>query len=130
MAAKKTVSSSRASKVRGKAIDKLDAKEFRERFCIPNGVAIELLNGRVLVPSEKAEEKTIIFSKEQFNAGLQFPLPALLKEFLHFTQIPPVFIHPNIVRVLMGCSIINMLYNLDLTLLEVFFCVFFEEGKK
>ncbi|RVW13912.1 hypothetical protein CK203_089999 [Vitis vinifera] len=59
--------------VRGKAIDKLDAQEFRERFCIPDNVAIELLNGRVLVPSEKAEEKTIIFSKEQFNAGLRFP---------------------------------------------------------
>ncbi|RVW77164.1 hypothetical protein CK203_054280 [Vitis vinifera] len=57
MAAKKTVSSSRGTEVRGKAIDKLDAKEFRERFCIPNDVAIELLNGRVLVPSEKAEEK-------------------------------------------------------------------------
>ncbi|RVX14037.1 hypothetical protein CK203_011437 [Vitis vinifera] len=121
MAAKKTISSARASEVRGKATDKLDAKEFRERFCIPNGVAIELLNGRVLVPTEKSEEKTIIFSKEQFNAGLRFPLPALFKEFLHFTQIPPVFIHPNIVRVLMGCSIINMLYDLDLTLLEVFF---------
>ncbi|RVW61575.1 hypothetical protein CK203_065307 [Vitis vinifera] len=99
MAEKKTVSSSRASEVRGKAIDKLDAKEFRERFCIPNNVAIELLNGRVLVSSEKTEEKTIIFSKEQFNAGLRFPLPALFKEFLHFTKIPPVFIHPNIVRV-------------------------------
>ena len=85
MAAKKTVSSSRASEVRGKAIDKLDAKEFREQFCIPNGVAIELLNERVLVPFEKAEEKTIIFSKEQFNAGLRFPLSALFKEFLHFT---------------------------------------------
>ena len=121
MATKKTVSSSGASEVRGKAIDKLDAKEFREWFCIPNNVTIELLNGRILVPSEKAEEKTIIFSKEQFNAGLRFPLPALFKEFLHFTKIPPVFIHPNIVRVLMGCSIINMLYNLDLTLLEVFF---------
>ncbi|RVW97256.1 hypothetical protein CK203_025969 [Vitis vinifera] len=89
MAEKKTVSSSRASEVRGKAIDKLDAKEFRERFCIPNNVAIELLNGRVLVPSEKAEEKTIIFSKEQFNAGLRFPLPALFKEFLHFTRFHP-----------------------------------------
>ncbi|RVW51651.1 hypothetical protein CK203_066707 [Vitis vinifera] len=84
--------------VRGKAIDKLDAEEFRERFCIPDNVAIELLNGRVLVSSEKAEEKIIIFSKEQFNAGLRFLLPALFKEFLHFTKIPPVFIHPNIVR--------------------------------
>ena len=121
MAAKKTVSTSRASEVREKTTDKLDAKEFRERFCIPNSVAIELLNGRVFVPTDKSEERTIIFSKEQFNAGLRFPLPALFKEFLHFTQIPPIFIHPNIVRVLMGCSILNMLYDLDLTLLEVFF---------
>ncbi|RVW81079.1 hypothetical protein CK203_045365 [Vitis vinifera] len=104
MATKKTTSSSRASEVRGKAIDKLDTKEFRERFCIPDNVAVELLNGRVLVPFEKAEERTMIFSKEQFNAGLRFPLPPLFKEFLHFTQIPPVFIHPNIVRVLMGMS--------------------------
>ena len=82
---------------------------------------MEFLNGEDVVSTEKAEQDTVIFSKEQFNAGLRFPLPALFKEFLHFTQIPPAFIHPNIVRVLMGCSIISMLYNLDLTLLEVFF---------
>ncbi|RVX11728.1 hypothetical protein CK203_009443 [Vitis vinifera] len=70
------------------------------------------------MPTEKGEENVILFTKEQFNAGLRFPLPALFKEFLHFSQIPPIFIHPNLVRVLMGCSIINMLYNLDLTLLE------------
>ncbi|RVW71042.1 hypothetical protein CK203_057827 [Vitis vinifera] len=47
---------------------------------------------------EKAEGRAITFSKEQFNAGLRFPLPALFKEFLHFSQIPPAFIHPNIIR--------------------------------
>ncbi|KAL6334837.1 hypothetical protein AAG906_022826 [Vitis piasezkii] len=121
MSATKTVSSARAGEAREKATDKLDVKEFRDRFCIPNGVSIELLNEEVPLPTEKAEGHTIVFTKEHFNAGLRFPLPALFKEFLHFSQIPPVFIHPNIVRVLMGCSIINMLYNLDLTLLEVFF---------
>nr|CAN78285.1 hypothetical protein VITISV_000423 [Vitis vinifera] len=119
---KKTVSSSRAGDVREKATDKLDVKEFRDRFCIPNGVIVELLNDEeVPASTEKFEKNIIIFSKEQFNAGLRFPLPALFKEFLHFTQIPPAFIHPNIVRVLMGCSIISMLYNLDLMLLKVFF---------
>ncbi|KAL6322130.1 hypothetical protein AAG906_005068 [Vitis piasezkii] len=54
-----------------KSVDKLNVREFRERFCIPNG--------------------------EQFNAGLRFPLPSLVKEFLHFTQIPPAYIHPNMV---------------------------------
>ncbi|WJZ94641.1 hypothetical protein VitviT2T_013481 [Vitis vinifera] len=117
----KATSSVRAGDAYGKSTDKLSVKEFRDRFCIPNGVIVEFLNGEDVVPTEKVEQGTVIFSKEQFNAGLRFPLPALFKEFLHFTQIPPVFIHPNIVRVLMGCSIINMLYNLDLTVLEVFF---------
>ena len=81
------------------------------------------------MPTEKGGENVILFTKEQFNAGLRFPLPALFKEFLHFSQIPPAFIHPNIVRVLMGCSIINMLYSLDLTLLEVFFVYSLKKAK-
>ena len=118
----KTTSSVRAGDAHEKSTDKLSVKEFRDRFCIPNGVIVEFLNeGEDAVSTEKAEQDTIIFSKEQFNAGLRFPLPTLFKEFLHFTQIPPAFIHPNIVRVLMECNIINMLYNLDLMLLEVFF---------
>ena len=117
----KATSSVRAGDAHGKSINKLSVKEFRDRFCIPNGVIVEFLNWEDVVSTEKAEQDTILFSKEQFNAGLRFSLPALFKEFLHFTQIPPAFIHPNIVRVLMGCSIINMMYNLDLTLLEVFF---------
>ena len=121
MAPKKTVSSAGVSGAGEKAIDKLDVNEFRERFLIPNGVSIDLVNEEAAMPTEKGEENVMLFTKEQFNAGLRFPLPALFKEFLHFSQIPPIFIHPNLVRVLMGCSIINMLYNLDLTLLEVFF---------
>ena len=81
------------------------------------------------MPTEKGEENVILFTKEQFNAGLRFPLPALFKEFLHFSQVPPIFIHPNLVRVLMGCSIINMLYSLDLTLLEVFFVYSLKKAK-
>ena len=128
-AKKKAVSSVRASDAREKSIDKLNVKEFRYRFCIPNGVTVELLNEEELVPTEKAEGNAIIFSKEQFNAGLRFPLPALFKEFLHFSQIPPAFINPNIVRVLIGCNIINMLYNLDLSLLEVLFVYSLKKGK-
>ena len=79
---------------------------------------------------EKAANKAIYFSKEQFNVGLRFPLLALFKEFLHYTQIPPAYVHPNIVRVLMGCSILNMLFNLDLSLLEVLFVYTIKKGKK
>ena len=103
-----------------KSVDKLNVKEFYERFRIPNGVSVELIDGEA-VSTEKGEDHAICFSKEKFNAGLRFPLPSLFKEFLHFTQIHPAYIHPNMVRVLMGCSILSMLFNLDLTLLEVLF---------
>ncbi|RVW32216.1 hypothetical protein CK203_080075 [Vitis vinifera] len=126
---KKAASSARVGKAHEKSTDKLSVKEFRDRFCIPNGVIVEFLNEEDVVSTEKAEQDTVIFSKEQFNAGLRFPLLALFMEFLHFTKIPPVFIHPNIIRVLMGCSIINMLYNLDLTLLEVFFVYSLKKAK-
>ena len=127
----KATSSVRAGDAHEKSTDKLSIKEFRDRFCIPNGVIVEFLNeGEDVVSTEKAEGRAITFSKEQFNAGLRFPLPALFKEFLHFSQIPPAFIHPNIVQVLMGCSIINMLFNLDLTLLEFLFVYSLKKRKK
>ena len=126
---KKATSSARADDVQEKSTDKLSVKEFRNRLCIPNTVIVEFVNGKDVVSTEKAEKNAIVFTKEQFNAGLRLPLPALFKEFLHFTQIPPAYIHPNIVRVLMGCSIINMLYNLDLTLLEVFFVYMLKKAK-
>ena len=63
----------------------------------------------------------IVFSKEQFNVELHFPLHSLFKRFLHFTKISSVFLHPNVVKILMGCSMLNMLYHLDLSLLEVLF---------
>ena len=68
-----------------KSVDKLSVKEFRERFCIPNGVLVEFMDEEEVVSTEKAEGRAITFSKDQFNARLRFPLPALFKEFLHFT---------------------------------------------
>ena len=120
MPAKKDVASSSAAGPSGKSVsgqiysekptNKLNKREFYERFCIPNGVSIQLVDGKAM-STEKAANHAVYFSKEQFNTGLQFPLPSLFKEFLHFTQIPPAYVHPNIVRVLMGCSILNMLFN-------------------
>ncbi|RVW24917.1 hypothetical protein CK203_079487 [Vitis vinifera] len=111
-----------------KSIDKLSVKEFHECFYIPNGVLLEFLDGEA-VSTEKAEGNAISFAKEQFNVGLWFPLPSLFKEFLHFTHIPPAYIHPNTVRVLMGCSVLSLLYNLDLSLLEVLFVYSLKKGK-
>ncbi|RVW69265.1 hypothetical protein CK203_061372 [Vitis vinifera] len=68
----------------------------------PNrGFESVLVDGEAM-STEKAANNAVYFSNEQFNAGLRFPLPSLFKEFLHFTQIPPAYVHSNIVRVLMG----------------------------
>ena len=91
-------------------------------------MSVQLVDGKA-ISTEKSADNAIYFSKKQFNAGLQFRLPSLFKEFLHFTQIFPAYIHPNIVPVLMGCNILNMLFNLDLSLLEVFFIYSIKKGK-
>ena len=111
-----------------KSVDKLNVRQFCERFCIPNDVSVQLVDGEA-ISTEKSVDNAIYFTKEQFNARLRFFLPSLFKEFLHFTQIPPAYIHPNIVRVLMGCSILSMLFNLDLSLLEVIFIYSIKKGK-
>ena len=111
-----------------KSVDKLNMREFYECFCIPNGVFVHLVGGEA-VSTEKSANNAIYFTKEQFNAGLQFPLPSLFKEFLHVTQIPPAYIHPNMVRVLMRCSILSMLFDLNLSLLEVLFVYSIKKGK-
>ena len=86
MSANKEVASSSSSgdAHADKSVDKLSVKEFRERFCIPNSVSVELMDGKAM-STEKNEDNAIFFTKKQFNARLRFPLPSLFKEFLHFT---------------------------------------------
>ena len=67
-----------------KSVDKLNVREFYERFCISNSVSVQLVDGEA-VSTEKSADNVIYFTKEQFNTGLRFPLPSLFKEFLHFT---------------------------------------------
>lgn len=81
------------------------------------------------MPTENVGHHAIYFTNEQFNARLHFPLPYLFKQFLHYTQIPPTYIHPNIVWVLIGCSILNMLFHLDLSLLELLFIYTLKKDK-
>ena len=107
----------------------LNEREFHDYFYLPNGVSVQLVDGNPM-STEKVGHNAIYFTKEQFNAELHFPLLSLFKEFIHYTQIPLAYIHPNIMRVLMGCSILNMLFNLDLSLLEVLFVYTIKKGKK
>ena len=61
------------------------------------------------------------FTQEHLAAGLRFPMPAIVKKFLHFTKASSALVHPNTIRILTGCSVLNLLYQLDLSLVEIRF---------
>lgn len=73
------------------------------------------------MPTEKELFNATVFRKEQFNTRLRFLFSSLFRQFLHFTKISPSFLHPNAVRGLMGYTILDMLFHVDLSLLEILF---------
>ncbi|RVW83370.1 hypothetical protein CK203_038878 [Vitis vinifera] len=81
---------------------------------------IELTDGEA-VSTEKL--KTTLSSFPMSNSMLGSGSPSRHCSRNSFTSLRflQLTIHPNMVRVLMGCSILSMLFNLDLSLLEVLF---------
>ena len=41
------------------------------------------------------EHNGVFFTRENLAVGLRFPVPALLKQFLHFSLLPSALIHPQ-----------------------------------
>ena len=58
---KKVASSGPVGDASEKSTDKLSVKEFRDRFCIPNGVFVKFLDEEEVVSTEKAEGRAITF---------------------------------------------------------------------
>ena len=74
------------------------------------------------------EHNGVFFTREHLAAGLRFPVPAIVKKFLHFTRAPSALIHPNVIRILIGNCVINHLYQLDLSLVELYMIYFLSVG--
>lgn len=70
-------------------------------------------------PTNDLLYNTIHFTKEQFATSLRLHIPSLVKQFLHYSDIPPLYVYPKVIRILMGCSMLNMLFQLDITLFEI-----------
>ena len=49
------------------------------------------------------------------------PISSLVKQFLHFTRAPSALVHPNVFRILMGCNVLNLIFQLDISLVEICF---------
>ena len=97
---------------------------FVEELSLYSQIHVEI----ILETSDNATTSTfgeidnaIYFTREQFVVGLHLPVPSLVKQFLHFTRAPSVLIHPNAFQILMGCSVLNSLYQLDISLVEICF---------
>ena len=101
-------------------ISSLSMEELRSYCHILDNIDFELLDG----PEESTIDKkdgAVYFTREQLAVGLRFPISSLIKQFLHFSGALPTLVHPNIIQILTGCSILNLLYQLDISLVEVFF---------
>ena len=90
-------------------------------FCqIPDNISLELLDSPVASTVGEVDS-AVYFTREQLVAGLCFPVSSLMKQFLHVSWEPLALIHLNAIRILMGCSVLNLLYRLDISLVEICF---------
>ena len=79
-------------------------------YCeVPDNIDLRLME-RADESMLSGEHNGVFFTYEHLAAGLRFPVPALVKQFLHFTLAPPSLIHPNVIRILIGCCVLNHLY--------------------
>ena len=88
----------------------MSAVELRLYSLVPAEICMEVLDCPTTSIVGEANN-AIYFTREQFVAGLRFSIPLLVKQFLHFTRAPPALVHPNVFRILMGCSVLNSLYQ-------------------
>ena len=98
-------------------------EELRAYYDVPSNIDLKLMEE----PDESTlggEHNAVFFTREHLAAGLRFLVPAIVKQFLHFTRALSALIHPNTIRILTGCSVLNLLYQLDLSLVEVCFAYF------
>ena len=101
-------------------ISSLTMEELRSYSEIPENIDLKLMDE----PDESTlggEHNAVFFTREQLAARLRFSMHALVKQFLHFTRAPPALVHLNVIRILIRCSVLNFLYQLDLSLVEIFF---------
>ena len=101
-------------------ISSLTMEELRIYCEIPDNIELKLMD-----KSDKytlgGEHNAVFFTREQLATGLRFPVLALVKQFLHFTRAPPTLVHPNIIWILTGCNVLNILYQLDLSMVDICF---------
>ena len=98
-------------------------------YCeVPDNIDLQLME-RTDESTLGGEHNGVFFTREHLATGLCFPVVALVKQFLHFTLAPPALIHVNVIRILIGCCVLNHLYQLDISLVELCIIYFLRIGQ-
>ena len=88
-------------------------------YCeVPDNIDLRLME-RADDSTLGGEHNGVFFTREHLAAGLRFPVPTIVKQILHFTRASLALDHPNVIRILIGSCVLNHLYQLDLSLVEI-----------
>ena len=117
----------RAKPSASSVIASLTMEELKVYCEVPDNIDLRLME-RADDSTLGGEHSSLFFTREHLTAGLRFPVSAIVKQFLHFTRAPLALIHPNVIRILIGSCVLNHLYQLDLSLVEIFIIYFLSIG--
>ena len=117
----------RAKPSASNVIASLTMEELKVYCEVPDNIDLRLME-RANDFALGGEYNGVFFTREHLAARLRFPVLAIVKQFLHFTRAPLALIHSNVIRILIGSCVLNHLYQLDLTLVELFIIYFLNVG--
>ena len=109
----------RAKPSTSSVIASLTMEELKVYCEVPDSIDLRLME-RADDSMLGGEHNGVFFTQEHLAVGLRFPVLTIVKQFLHFTRAPPALIHPNVIRILIGSCVLNHLYQLDLSLVDIF----------
>ena len=96
----------------------MSMEDLRSYYQIHDSIRLELSNDPTASTVGEADGD-VYCTREQFTARLRFPMSSLVNQFLHVSWAPPALIHSNSIRILMGYSVLNLFYRLDISLVEI-----------
>ena len=118
----------RATPSASSIIASLTMEELKSYYEVLDNIDLKLMD-RANESTLDGEHNGVFFTREHLAAGLCFPVPAIVKQFLHFTRAPLALVHPNVIRILIDCCVLNHLYQLDLSLVELCIIYFLRIGQ-
>ena len=118
----------RAAPSASNIIASLTMEELKSYCEVPDNIDLKLMD-RADESTLDGEHNDVFFTREHLAVGIRFPVPAIVKQFLHFTRAPPTLVYPNVICILISCCVLNHLYQLDLSLVELCIIYFLRIGQ-